>query len=274
MKNEGIKEVDNWNYIHNINYLINNCVHDGRHKEALYYAERLKKMPVNKSRKDIYDGSFFRQGLMAPGKMEMAFGNWERATAAFEQIIDKDSVFSHANMEFKKGFTFFTQGMAALDKNDLPAAISFSNSLDALLWRNARQGDKDSVLNTYYQNTVNTASLELQGCIASKQGNYEQAIILLRKAHKNELDLGYGEPPLYARPVAMSLAAAQIKAEKYDDAIETYQTLLKRFPKSAYVYNALRIVYAQKGDVAKAKEYTGMLSAAAKYADAGMYGKF
>ena len=38
MKNEGIEEVDNWNYIHNINDLIANCVHDGRHDEGLYYA--------------------------------------------------------------------------------------------------------------------------------------------------------------------------------------------------------------------------------------------
>ena len=75
MKTEGIEEVDNWNYIHNINYLINNCVHDGRHNEALYYAKRLKELPVNKHREKIYDGPFFNQGLMAPGKMEMAFGN-------------------------------------------------------------------------------------------------------------------------------------------------------------------------------------------------------
>ncbi|MBK7291977.1 MAG: hypothetical protein IPI78_18050 [Chitinophagaceae bacterium] len=45
MKSRGVEEVDNWNYIHNINYLINNCVHDGRHNEGLYYAERLKNMP-------------------------------------------------------------------------------------------------------------------------------------------------------------------------------------------------------------------------------------
>ncbi|SRX54425.1 lipopolysaccharide assembly protein LapB [Aequorivita sp. CIP111184] len=273
MKNEGIEEVDNWNYIHNINYLINNCVHDGRHKEALYYAERLKKMPISKNRKDIYDGRFFRQGLLAPGKMEMAFGNWEQATVEFEQIVDKDSVFSNENMEFKKALTLFTKGMAALNKKDVSAAINASNSLDALLWRNAKQMDKESTLNEDYQNTVNTASLELQGCIASHQGNYEQAMTLLKKAHKNELDLGYGEPPLYARPVAMSIAAAQIKAEKYDDAVDTYQELLKRFPKSAYVYNALRIVYEQKGDTAKAKEYSKLLLTAAKYADDGIYGK-
>lgn len=273
MKNEGIEEVDNWNYIHNINYLINNCVHDGRHKEALYYAERLKKMPISKNRKDIYDGRFFRQGLLAPGKMEMAFGNWEQATVEFEQIVDKDSVFSNENMEFKKALTLFTKGMAALNKKDVSAAINASNSLDALLWRNAKQMDKESTLNEDYQNTVNTASLELQGCIAIHQGNYEQAMTLLKKAHKNELDLGYGEPPLYARPVAMSIAAAQIKAEKYDDAVDTYQELLKRFPKSAYVYNALRIVYEQKGDTAKAKEYSKLLLMAAKYADDGIYGK-
>jgi tetratricopeptide (TPR) repeat protein len=272
MKTEGIEEIDNWNYIHNINYLINNCVHDGRYQEALYYAERLKSMPVTKARKDIYDGVFFRQGLLAPGKMEMAFGNWERATAEFEQIVDKDSVLSQPNMEFKKALTLFTKGMATLDKNDLAEAINSSNSLDALLWRNEKQSDKDKTINWFNQNTLNTASLELQGRIASQQGNYDEAMMLLKKAHKNELDLGYGEPPLYARPVAMSIAEAQIKVEKYDDAIDTYQELLKRFPKSAYVYNALRNVYAQKGDSAKTKEYTALLKAASKYADDGIYG--
>lgn len=274
MKNEGIEEVDNWNYIHNINYLINNCVHDGRHNEALYYAERLKYMPINKHRKKIYDGRFFIQGLMAPAKMEMAFGNWKQAAAEFEQVINKDTVFSYPNMEFKKALTFFVKGMDALADDHLNEAFNFSNSLDALLWRNEKQTGKDSILTEWYQNTVNTASLELQGCLASYQGNYEQAMKLLEKANKNELDLGYGEPPLYARPVAVSIAEAQIKANKFDEAIETYQSLLKRFPKSAYLYNALRNVYTKKGDVNKEKEYTILLKQAAQYADTGIYGNF
>ncbi len=271
MKNEGIEEVDNWNYIHNINYLINNCVHDGRLSEGLYYAERLKHMPVNKQRKKIYDGRFFNQGLMAPAKMEMAFGNWQQAAAAFDLIVDKDSVFSYTNMEFKNGLTFFVKGMDALAKNNVAEAEKYSNSLDAMLWRNAKQTGHDSTLNEIYQNTVNTASLELQGCIASYQGKYEAAINLLEKAHKNEIDLGYGEPPLYARPVANSIAAAHIKAEKYDLAIETYQALLKRFPKSAYVYAGLRNVYSKKGDAEKVKAYAALLKDAAQYADAGLY---
>ncbi len=271
MKNEGIEEVDNWNYIHNINYLINNCVHDGRHNEGLYYAERLKNMPVNRNRKKIYDGTFFNQGLLAPAKMEMAFGNWEKAASKFESVTDKDSVFSFPNMEFKNGLTLFVKGMDALSKNKLQDAEKYSNSLDALLWRNEKHSGTDSTLNSWYQNTVNTASLELQGCIESYRGEHDLAIKLLEKAHKNEMDLGYGEPPLYARPVAISIADAYIRAGKYDKAVDTYLSLLKRFPKSALVYSCLHNVYQKSSQTEKAKEYETLLKEAAKYADAGIF---
>jgi len=164
--------------------------------------------------------------------------------------------------------------MAAFSANNVDEAEKYSNSLDALLWRNAKQTGKDSTLNEWYQNTINTASLELQGCIASYRGNHDLAIKLLEKANKNELDLGYGEPPLYARPVAVSIADAQIRAEKYDKAIETYNSLLKRFPKSAFVYSCLQKLYLKKGDVDKAKEYGALLKEAARYADAGIYGTY
>lgn len=271
MKNEKIQEVDNWNYIHNINYLINNCVHDGRHNEALYYAEKLKNMPVTKDRKKTYDGTFFGQGILAPAKMEMAFGYWDKAAAQLELIQDKDSIYGLSNMDFRNGLLFFVKGMDAITKNKVAEAIQYANSLDAFLWRNEKQAGKDSTMQKWLQNTLNTASLELQGYIKSEQGDYEQAIKLLEKAQKNELDLGYGEPPLYARPVAMNLAKAYEKVQKWDKAIETYESLLKRFPKSAYVLHALAAVYAQKGDTEKAKEYESKLKEAAMYADKGMY---
>lgn len=271
MKKEGIQEVDNWNYIHNINYLINNCVHDGRHNEALYYAEKLKKMPVTKDRKKTYDGTFFGQGILAPAKMEMAFGYWDKAVAQLELIQDKDSVYGLSNMDFKNGLLFFAKGMDAITKNKVDEAIQYANSLDAFLWRNEKQADKDSTMEKWLQNTLNTASLDLQGCIESEQGNYEKALKILEKAHKNEMELGYGEPPLYARPVAMNLAKAHEKVQKWDKAIETYHSLLKRFPKSAYVLQALAAVYAQKGDMEKTKEYENKLKEATVYADKGMY---
>ncbi|MGA9639657.1 tetratricopeptide repeat protein, partial [Flavobacterium sp.] len=271
MKNEGIQEIDTWNYIHNIHYLINNCVHDGRYKEALHYAERLKNMPVTKERTKVYDGTFFREGILAPARMEMAFGHWDKAAARLEMIDNRDSVYKLSNMDFKNGLLFFVKGMDALANHKVDEAVKQANSLDAFLWRNEKQAGKDSTMADWFQNTLNTASLELQGSIQSEQGHYENAIRLLEKAHKNELELGYGEPPLYARPVAMSLAKAHEKAQKWDKAIEAYENLLQRFPKSASVLYALTSVYAQEGDVQKAKEFEKKLNEAILYADKGMY---
>jgi tetratricopeptide (TPR) repeat protein len=278
MKNEGIQEVDNWNYIHNINYLINNSVHDGRHNEALFYAEKLKNMKVDKARKKTYDGTFFNQGILAPAKMEMAFGNWDKAVNQLDKVVNKDSAFSFASMEFKKCLTFFAKGMDALSKNNVNEAIQFSNNLDAILWRIEKQAGKDSSLNQNfdrfswgYLNTLNTASLELQGCIASLQGDYTNAKLLLKKAEKNEIDLGYGEPPLYARPVAYSIAKMHEKEGNIDKSIETYQALLKRFPKSAMVYFELLKNYRKKGDAEKINEFEMKLKEASAYADKDMY---
>ena len=280
MKNEGIEEVDNWNYIHNINYLINNCVHDGRHNEALFYAEKLKNMKADKARKKIYDGTFLNQGILAPAKMEMAFGHWDKAITQLEKVTNNDSTYSFASMEFKNGLTLFAKGMDALEKNNVSDAIQLSNSLDALLWRNDKQQTgKDSTLNQGfgrfswgYQNTLNIASLELQGCIAGHQGNFVEAMKLLEKAEKNEIDLGYGEPPLYARPVAYSIARMYEKSGKSEKSIEKYNDLLKRFPKSAMVYFELLKVYTKKGDVEKIKELGITLKEATIYADKGMFG--
>ncbi len=278
MKTDGIDEVDNWNYIHNINYLINNSVHDGRHNEALLFAEKLKNMKVDKTRKKLYDGTFFNQGILAPAKMEMAFGNWDKAVNQLEKVMNKDTAFSFSSMEFKKSLTFFAKGMDALSKNNINEAIQFSNNLDAILWRIEKQSGKDSSLNQGfdrfswgYLNTLNTASLELQGCVASYQGDYVNAMLLLKKAEKNEIDLGYGEPPLYARPVAYSIAKMYEKEGKIDKSIETYQALLKRFPKSAMVYFELLKNYRIKGDLEKIMEFDSKLKEASIYADKGMF---
>ena len=271
MKREGVLEVDNWNYIHNINYLIANCAHDGRHNEGLFYAEKLKNMTVSKERKKVYEITFFNQGILAPAKMEMAFGYWDKAAVQLALIEDKDSIHSLSNMDFKNGLLFFVKGMDALDKNKLDDAIVYSNSLDAYLWRNEKQTGKDSTMQKWHQNTLNTASLELQARINSEQGNYEKALKLFEKAQKNEMELGYGEPPLYARPVAISLAKAHEKVGKMDKAIAVYDALLKRFPKSAFVYQRLAAAYAKKGDAEKGREFENKLKEACQYADKGIY---
>ncbi|NIJ53836.1 tetratricopeptide repeat protein [Dyadobacter arcticus] len=271
MKNEGILEVDNWNYIHNINYLIANCAHDGRYKEGLFYAEKLKKMPIMKERKKIYDGTFFGQGIMAPARMEMAFGHWDKAAAQLELIVDKDTVFNASNMNFRDGVLHFVKGMDAIANGKTDEAIKHSNSLDAFLWRNAWQAGKDSTMQEWYQEWLNIASLELQGCVKSAQGKYDEAIRLLEKSQKGEISLGYREPPAYPRPVAISLASAYEKAGKLDKSVAVYENVLKRFPGSGIGLAGLAKVYAKKGEATKAKECEAKLKEVGKFGDKGVF---
>lgn len=264
MKVQGIQEVDNWNYIHNINYLIANCVHIGRYSEALYYAEKLKGMSVARNRKKVYEGVFFLQGILAPAKMEMAFGNWDRAAGQLLRINNFDSVYSFTEMVYKDGLLYYVQGMDALNKDSIQLAIKYSDKLDAILWRNEHQSSSDSVMRKWLQNHLNTASLELQGSIESARGNYTEAIHILSKAQSKEKSLGYGEPPMYARPVAMSIGKAHERTFNFDKAIAVYEDLLQQFPKSGFVYSALIDINRKKGSIDKAKEFEKKLKEVTK----------
>jgi tetratricopeptide (TPR) repeat protein len=141
------------------------------------------------------------------------------------------------------------------------------DALDALLWRNSRQAAADDGIAARRQNDLNVASLELQGVILSLQNRHAEAIATLEKARRKEDDLGYSEPPTYARPVLISLAEAHQRAGRTDNAIAAYNDLLKRHPNTANAYWGLYKLYKQQGNRAKADQYAARLRDVAQYGD-------
>jgi tetratricopeptide (TPR) repeat protein len=271
MKTNGIQEVDTWNYIHNIHYLLANCAQDGRYSTALTYAEKLARMPVDKSRKKVFEGNFFGQGIMAPVNMELAFGYYEKAAKRLSLITDPDSAFGQGNMAYKEALNLFALGMNESVKNQTEAARRYADALDAYLWRNGNQEKPGKAIPKFGVNILNIASLELQGLIKSLENKYDEAVTLLEAAKKKEGDLGYGEPPYYPKPILVSLGNVHLKAGKYDKAIAAYEELLKRFPNGAPALWGLYKVYKQKGDAVKTKEYADRLKKTAQYGDKGIY---
>ena len=271
MKENGIHEVDNWNFIHNINYLLANCAEDARYNTGLYYARKLQNMVITKERKKTYDKMFFYQGILAPAKMEMRFAFWEKAVKQFNTIQDKDSIYGKKAMTYKEALTLFSLGMGALQKDQIKEATKYSKELDAFLWRNINQDHKDDVLEWRNQNELNIASLELQACIKSAEGSYEEALALLEKAQTKEKELGYSEPPGYVRPILLSIASAHERAGKFDKAVEIYQSLLLKRPNSANAYFGLAKAYRETGDQIKSKEFEEKLRDVTKYGDKDIY---
>ena len=272
MKKEHIPEVDAWNYIHNINYLLSNCAEDGRYKTALYYAEKLKNMPATKERKQKYEGRFFYQGVIAPAKMELCFGFYKKAADRLAAIqLNNDSLFTPKAIAYKEGLFYFASGMDAVKNNRLAEARRWADALDASLWRNTSQLTREDVISTRRINDLNVASLELQGLIKSAEDKHAEAIEILKKAKKREDDLGYSEPPSYARPVLISLGETYLKANDYPNAIAAYEQLLERHPNSANAYWGLYKVYKQKGDLAKSEEYAAHLSTVTQFGEKSLF---
>ncbi|MFN3379426.1 MAG: tetratricopeptide repeat protein [Runella zeae] len=229
-------------------------------------------MPASKQRKRKYEGRFFYQGVIAPAKMELCFGFYDRAAIRLAAIkLDNDSLFTPKAIAYKEALFLFASGMDAVKKGRTNEAKGFVNALDALLWRNSNQESNKGIISPRHLNELNVASLELQGVIKSAENKYIEAIQLLEKAKDNEDELGYSEPPSYARPVLISLAEAHLKAGKFDEAQKAYEILLERHPHTANGYWGLYKVYKQRGDILKAKEYAKLLEDITKFSNKELF---
>lgn len=245
MADQNITEVDNWNYIHNLNYLLANCAQDARYKEGLYYAHRLENMVSVADRIDMHRGSYFYQGIITPAIMEMRFGFWDRAVKKFEAITDKDTLYGKKAMDYKTAFSLFSSGMYALEKKDVNAAKSNLDKLDALFWRNSRLENKKEVFGEYEIKRFLVASEELKGNILVAENDFEKGIKVLESAVKMEKDLGYSEPPYYPRPTLLSLGSAYIKSGDYNKAESSLKKILDKHPNSSLAFWALMKLYKE-----------------------------
>jgi len=267
MADQNIKAIDNWNYIHNLNYLLANCAQDGRYKEGLHYAEKLEKMVAVSDRVDMHRGAYFYQGIITPAIMEMRFGFWDKAVEKFDKIVDLDSIYGRQAMDYKTAFSLFSSGMSALNAKDISKAKSKLDQLDALFWRNSQlENEKDSI-NPFRLKTLVVTSIELKGNILIAEKKYDKGIEVLKKAVKMERDLGYSEPPYYPRPVLLSLADAYIENGAYEKADSCYRKMLVKHPNSAMAYWGLMKLYKTSKQQDKYDEIEPMFYAVTQYGD-------
>ena len=243
MADQNIKEIDNWNYIHNLNYLLANCAQDGRYKEGLHYAERLEKMVAVVDRIDMHRGAYFYQGIITPAIMEMRFGFWDKAVKKFEAITNKDSLYRGAAMDYKTALSLFSSGMSAIKENDIANAKLKLDQLDALFWRNSQVENEKDRINQFRLKTLLVTSIELKGNILIAQKKYNKGIEVLKKAVEMEKNLGYSEPPYYPRPTLLSLAGAYAKKGDYEKAESCLVKILDKHPNSSIAYWGLMKLY-------------------------------
>jgi tetratricopeptide (TPR) repeat protein len=93
---------------------------------------------------------------------------------------------------------------------------------------------------------------------------------MFKKAADAEKDLGYREPPFYIRPVEEARGDAFLRAKRYDEAKQAYESALKQRPDSGFaLYGVAQADAAANRRSEATRDYARLLQAWSK-ADADL----
>ena len=263
MDSQHVAPINDWNYSHNLSYLIANCAEEGKYKEAREHARALQGL-ANDPDRTSNPYFYVLQIGSTEERLAIRFGDWDQAIEHrmnFGVPDDKLSVWARA---YRDGLVEYARGMKAAETGDEAGADTHSKGLDALLWRLSQEKVEDKVKSQLnrVQTILATASLELRGNIETHGGNFESGRKLLEQADEDEKELGYSEPPQYSRPPMEVLGAACIRAGKYGEARDAYGKALAERPKSGFALYGIALAWDKQGDREQAaKAYREFLDA-------------
>ena len=281
MKAQNVSVDDNWNYVHNLMYLIADLLEAGRLDEATAMSARLNGARGGRIttlyRQSPRDG-MARLDPLLPVTVRSA--NWTRATELLD--ASKPPADLPNLVTLRAELLDYTRGMAALDKGDTTAAAAFSKSLDSSVAAKPHSAappmnmpgmtvSKDA-LAVPIHSFMDVAALELHAALLMAQSNSDRpdagSDAAFLKATDAERALGYREPPYYIRPVGETRGDALMRAHRYADAKKAYQAALVERPNSGFPLYGIAQADIAAGDKAAASADYAALLAAWKTADA------
>jgi tetratricopeptide (TPR) repeat protein len=269
MAAQGIKPEEDWNYPHNLAYLIAACAEAGRYREGLEWAKKLRDMPMPQ---EMGSARFVTWAGASVARVHVRFSDWQAVPQDPISFGTNAASVSAAAQAYSDGLNVYSKGMAALERGDLPEASGEANALDASLWRLEATKPKKMEGDTAEDhpgddpsevlNLLGTMSLDLRGGLKAAQGDVAGGIKLLQQAAEKEKNLGYSEPPRYFRPEQESIGYAYLESKQWEKARDAFNEALKERPKSGHALYGVAQSYAMAGDVPQATAaYRDFLSA-------------
>lgn len=235
-------------YPHNYHFMAGTATLEGNSKWAMIGASKVSKHVHPKTMTEPGWGTL-QHYYVIPYYVAVKFGKWD-------DILKMKLVTD--TLKYPVAVTHYAKGMAYLGKNDLKKAKQELLQLEEIA-----KDKKLEQITIWELNSVSTliqiAKRVLKAEIAASEKNYVQSIALLKEAVAIEDSLNYNEPPDWFFSVRHHLGAVQIEAEKYQDAVKTYEDDLKRLPKNGWAHHGLRLAYKKMNNETKAKEITRLI---------------
>jgi Flp pilus assembly protein TadD len=271
MARQHVSLADDWNYAHNLDYLIADCAEEGRYAEAREHARSLIAAANSLGGPNRPWFHIFRLGS-TEARLAIRFADWDRVIEHPVQLDVSEDNLNVWERAYRDGLIVYARGMKAADGDRLSEAETQSTLLQAMLWRLSQEelDDKNKVQRDLALKILGTASFELNGTVTGYKDDLVTARKLLERADQNETGIGYFEPPLYSRPPLEVLGASCIRAGKFNEAREAYQKALVKRPHSGFALYGIALAWDKQGDkVQAARAYRDFLDAWS-YADPGL----
>jgi tetratricopeptide (TPR) repeat protein len=278
MRERGVGPVNTWNYVHNLDYLVATCAEDGRYAEGARWARLLGEIRRDDSRLDASgQGYLLYGGHTALARLQIRYGMWDEAVRtlsiestgrANDHPLERDADGSLA-AAYRSGVLLYAKGMAAAERGDLDACAAQEAALEAHLASLANETASRGS-DWYFRHASRVLAVhlaELRGVALSRRGEHGRAAEVLTEATERERDLGYWEPPHYARPVLESLGEAHARAGRFDLAADAYRRALERRPGSGHALAGLARSLERAGKRAEAARVHRQFHAAWRGAD-------
>ncbi len=205
---------------HDDHFLAWTCMMLGRREEALTAArDMIRKIPAEFSQAAA---PFVDPLASIEISVLMRFGRWE-------ELLALPRPASHLPVTIAMWHFARGSALAALDRVDEAVAeqAEFRKAVAAL--------PEETMLQ---QNTaadgLAVAEGILEGEIAFRRGDIDQAVAALREAVEKEDRLRYIEPPDWLQPARHSLGAILVSADRLAEAEEVYRADLKRWPENGW----------------------------------------
>ena len=270
---------NNWNYVHNLMYSIANLLEEGKFDEATRLSAEIT------SARGKLDTTLY------PYMARDSISRLDPRLPVALRIGDFPLILKLANaarigaglrnLEFLRvRLADFASGMQAVAEHNLPEAERISARFDAELRRMKDQNDgaaptagmagpqppasgwpklavmSDALLDPLLK-TFSIMLLELRGSLQAHQGQTADAQALFVSAAKQEMALGYREPPYYIRPVGETEGAAMLAAQDWTAAKAAFERALAERPHSGLSLYGIALACERSGDRETAVQITG-----------------
>lgn len=244
---------------HNQHFMAATATLEGNSKWALSAANAVSKNANLQLMKEPGWGTL-QHYYTIPYYVYVKFGKWEEILQMTNGV---------PGLPYPSAILHYAKGMAYLGKNQVQEAKSELQKLRNIAGNEDLKEITIWDINTTYD-LVQIAQNVLHSQIMMKEGQLEKGIRILEEAITIEDSLNYNEPPDWFFSVRHYLGDAQLSAEKFTQAAETYKTDLEKLPKNGWALKGLALALRGQNKTDKAIETNKMFEASWVNADIGL----